>query len=90
MKPGFAGGRKRELAREDKMMATAAENLLSAYESVSAKLADVLADPKPNYTVDGVTMDRIGYYRFLLDAQKLARAAMIAAAGPFNVVSVAR
>lgn len=72
-------------------MATAAQNLQSAYDSVTAKLAEVLADPKPDYTLPGgVTLNWSAYYRMLSEQVTAARAALLAAQGPYTVVSVAR
>ena len=70
-------------------MATAAENLATALAGVSAKIAEVLANPLPNITVDGVSIDRMTYYRQLLDMQKaiLEQQALVS---NFEVVSVAR
>lgn len=71
-------------------MATPAENLQAALQTVTDKIAAVLADPLPNVTVDGVTIDRMGYYRQLLDMQKALLEQIQRAAGPFEVVSVGR
>lgn len=68
-------------------MATAAENLQTAYDAACAAYAAFMSDPKPNYTVDGVTYDRVGYARFLADQVKAARELLLSAQGPFEVVS---
>lgn len=67
-----------------------AENAATAYANITAQLALVSSSLLPNITVDGVTIDRISYYKFLVDAQKAALEAMQKAAGPFTVISVAR
>lgn len=36
-------------------MATYADNLLTARNNIAAKIAAMSADPKPNYSVDGVS-----------------------------------
>jgi hypothetical protein len=66
-------------------MATPYENAAASYASVTAKIAEVLASPLPNITVDGVSIDRLGYYRMLLDIQKNAREQMLAAQDCFEV-----
>ena len=55
-------------------MANALENLQSAYESVCLAIANVMADPQPNYNVDGVNMDRTAYYDMLLRREQELRA----------------
>jgi hypothetical protein len=63
----------------------------SGLVGVSAQIADVFAGGLlGNITVDGVTIDRLGYYKALIDIQKAMREAVLAAAGPFEVVSVCR
>lgn len=71
-------------------MATPAQNLTTAYESLAAKLAEVMADPKPSYSVDGVSLDWGAYYRMLTEQMKAVREALLLANGPFEVTSVAR
>ncbi len=71
-------------------MATPAANLEAAYQSVSDKIAEVLANPLPNMTVDGVVIDRMSYYRQLLEMQEAIRQQMLMAQGPFTLTSVAR
>jgi hypothetical protein len=71
-------------------VATNAENAATTYANVTAQIALVTASLGPNITVDGVTIDRAGYYRTLLELQKAALAALVAAQGPFTICSVAR
>lgn len=71
-------------------MATPQQNLQTALENVSAKIAEVLVNPLPNVTVDGVTIDRMIYYRQLLELQKSIIEQMQKAAGPFTIMSVGR
>jgi hypothetical protein len=52
----------------------ALENLQAAYLSVTEKIAEVLANPLGNYTVDGVTVDRRSYYESLMEQEKALRA----------------
>jgi hypothetical protein len=70
--------------------ATNAENAGTSYAQITAQIALVTATLGPNITVDGVTIDRAGYYRTLLELQKAALAALVAAQGPFTICSVAR
>jgi hypothetical protein len=72
-------------------VATPLESLTAAYESLTLKIADVLSNPRPDYTLPGgASVKWSEYYKMLLDAQKAAREGMIAAAGPFDVVTVVR
>lgn len=54
-------------------MATALENLQAAYTSNAAKLAEAIANPRANYTVDGVSMDFGSYYDRLLSIEERLR-----------------
>lgn len=55
-------------------MATNLENLQAAYAGVCAKLASVLLDPQPSYTLPGgVTVGREAYYASLLDQEERLR-----------------
>lgn len=72
------------------MATTPAQDAAASYASITAKIAAVLADPLPNITVDGVTIDRMGYYHTLLELQKAALEQMVAAQGPWEANSVAR
>lgn len=38
-------------------MATAAENIQTAIDALAAKIATLYADPKPNYNIDGQSLD---------------------------------
>lgn len=71
-------------------MATEAENIQAALDSLAVKIVEVLANPLPNITVDGVSIDRMGYYRSLIEYQKLLREQLIAARGPHQTGYVAR
>ncbi|AWM41760.1 hypothetical protein GobsT_71370 [Gemmata obscuriglobus] len=55
-------------------MPTPLQNLQAAYRDVTAKIAEVLANPLPNYTIDGVSIDRKSYYESLLEQEKSLRA----------------
>jgi len=51
-------------------MATPLENLQSAYASVCEKIAEVIATPRPSYTVDGVTVDRNTFLQQLMQREE--------------------
>ncbi|AWM40314.1 hypothetical protein GobsT_12170 [Gemmata obscuriglobus] len=56
-------------------MPTPLQNLQAAYRDVCAKIAEVLANPLPDYTLPGgVRVDRKTYYESLLDQEKSLRA----------------
>lgn len=46
-------------------MATPYENTVTQFENICAKLAEVSADLRPNYTVDGVAVNRFDFIREL-------------------------
>jgi hypothetical protein len=71
-------------------MPTPSQNLQTALQTVTDKIAEVLANPLPNVTIDGVSIDRMAYYRQLLDTQKALVEQIQKAAGPFTITSVAR
>lgn len=54
-------------------MATAAENLRTAYENFAAKLAEISEAPKPSYSIDGQSVSWVEYYRFLTEQMKAIR-----------------
>lgn len=49
-------------------------DLQTAYAGVCAQIRDVLCNPKPNYTVDGVSVDRQSFYASLMAREKELRA----------------
>lgn len=65
---------------------TRLENLITARDGFTARLAEASTDCKPSYSIDGQSVNWVQYYRFLseqidkLDAQ-------IAAAQPYEFVS---
>lgn len=48
-------------------MATVLENLETARDSIAAKIAEIAANPKPSYSIDGQTFDWPGYMRLLTE-----------------------
>ncbi len=71
-------------------MPTPAQNLTAALQTVTDQIAAVLANPLPNIEIDGVSIDRMGYYRQLLDMQKAIVEQIQKCDGPFTVTSVVR
>jgi hypothetical protein len=69
---------------------TPAQNLTAALQAVTNQIAAVLANPLPNIVVDGVSVDRMGYYRTLLDMQQALVEQIQKCDGPFTVTDVAR
>lgn len=66
-------------------MATASENFQSAYLAVSEKIAEMFTDPKPNYTVDNITLNWDQTYdRLMSSAERLLKLPGVAPA-PFEV-----
>ncbi len=56
-------------------MPTPLANLQAAYASLTVKIAEVLSDPKPSYTLPGgASLDRNAYYASLLAREKELRA----------------
>jgi hypothetical protein len=69
---------------------TPAQNLQAALQTVTNTIASVLSNPLPNIEVDGVLIDRMGYYQKLLEMQKAIVEQIQKCDGPFTVVDVAR
>jgi hypothetical protein len=59
-------------------MATALENLQSAYQSVTAKMAEVMASLQPDYTIEGQSISKDKYYAMLSRQEESLRKAIIA------------
>jgi len=61
-------------------------NLLAARDQIAQNLADMTADPKPNYKIDGQVVSWQGLFdSYLSQLEKLN--AQIAAADPFEIHS---
>ncbi len=71
-------------------MPTPAQNLTAALQTVTDQIAAVLANPLPNVVVDGVKIDRMGYYKTLLAMQQAIVEQIQKCDGPFTTTSVAR
>lgn len=67
------------------------DDLTTARDNVAARIKDLTAQPKPNYSIDGQTVSWGDYLRQLLAAQQEIEAAIVAAQlasdGPFEVIS---
>lgn len=67
-------------------MPTVLENLQTAQSNIATKIADVTANPKPNYSIDGQSVSHADYLRTLFEAQRLVTE-QIAIFDPFIIVS---
>lgn len=67
------------------------DDLTTARDNLAARIKDLTAQPKPNYSIDGQTVSWGDYLRQLLASQKEIEAAIVAAQlasdGPFEVIS---
>jgi hypothetical protein len=68
-------------------VATVAENLATAKANYAAKLAEISADPKPTYSVNGRSISWGEYHKMLLDMISSITDAEQKVAGPIMVVS---
>lgn len=68
-------------------MATVLENLEAARLALSAKIAEVLASPKPDYNLDGQSFSYSAYYTMLTAQLKELDEAIVRAQGPYQVSS---
>jgi hypothetical protein len=70
-------------------MATAAENLATAYDNIARQLAEITLNPKPTYSVSGPKGSRnVGWgehFNNLTNQLKALREQMQKAAGPIEV-----
>lgn len=67
-------------------MPTDAEQLATIKSQVLQRLADITAQPKPSYTIDGVTWRHTEYFEALTKQLKEINA-LIASEAPFTYVS---
>ena len=68
-------------------IATALQNLQSTRDSLAALIADVEANPKPDYSVDGQSVSWSAYRTSLHDRLDRTIATMQRLSGPFEVVT---
>lgn len=70
-------------------MATDAENIATRRSAIYAQLAAMSSTSvggKPTYSIDGQTVDHVGYRKSLLEELKMLNDLQASAAGPFEVV----
>lgn len=67
-------------------MATNLETLQATYTQLVNNLAEVLANPRPNYSIDGVSLDFGAYYELLMS--KLERLRMIPGVAPPDIIDL--
>ena len=68
-------------------MATYAENLVTARNNIAARLAEVTANPKPDYSIDGESWSWSSYVTMLTNQLSVLEKSIITADGPFEVRS---
>lgn len=68
-------------------MATRAENLQTALNQIALRIAEVTAEKKPSYSVDGESVSWETYLATLIDKQEALEKALARASGPFEVRS---
>jgi hypothetical protein len=66
-------------------MATREQNLTTALDNLAAILAEITADPKPSYEIDGQKVMWTEYQRMILEQMETLRELEQTAAGPFEV-----
>lgn len=67
-------------------MATDAENLLTIRSNLLAKLAEISADPKPSYSINGQSVSWDQHRQSLLNEVKMINEQLAAITGPYEVV----
>ena len=67
-------------------MATIAENLATAKANFAQQLADISANPKPSYSVDGRSYQWGEYLKFLTDSMNAIDISIQSEEGPDEVV----
>ena len=65
-------------------MASAA--LIQALANIDAKILEITANPKPNYSIDGQTVNRGDFLKQLMDARRNLAELINIAEGPGEVV----
>lgn len=48
-------------------------DLTAAYASICAEIRDVLASPRPDYSIDGVSVSFAAYYQSLIEREEVLR-----------------
>jgi hypothetical protein len=65
-------------------MATALENVTTAIDNVAAILAEITANPKPDYSIDGQSVSWTSYYATLTQRMKDLLDIQIWLSGPYE------
>lgn len=68
-------------------MATEAENYQTAINGLSAKIAEVYANPKPSYSINGQSVSWDAYRASLLNEMNSLKTLLTQAGGPVEVTS---
>ena len=63
-------------------MATRLENLETSLDNMALQLADITANPKPSYSINGQSVSWVEYQRFLLDGMAALRVQIQVEDGP--------
>lgn len=66
-------------------MADEATNLQQALDNVAAKLAEITANPKPSYSIDGQSVSWGTYYKDLVALRNDLKAALVNAQDPYEM-----
>lgn len=67
-------------------MATALENLTTARDNICARLAEVTASARPNYSIDGETVSHADYIDMLNRQLETVNKQIQAMGSPFMVI----
>lgn len=67
-------------------MATDLENLLTIRSNLLAALADISANPKPTYSINGQSVSHNEHRRSLLEEVKSINALIVQADGPYEEI----
>ena len=68
-------------------MTTDADTLQTAYSNFCAILAQITANPRPTYSLDGKSVSWNEYYSMILSNMENVRRQMVLAGGPFEIRS---
>lgn len=65
-------------------MATEAEDLAAAILLVTAKIRELVANPKPSYSIDGQSVSWGTFYKDQVELRNQLKAALVNAEGPWE------
>lgn len=66
---------------------TALENIAAAINNIAAKIAEVSANPKPNYSLDGESYSWADYLKMLTEQITELRQAQAVLSSPYEIRS---